>query len=570
MCDIIEIHRPFWRMMMNRKVMTILVGCVAAVLLCVQVHAQDQPVQSVKDLIRMFETEQNLGSQTTAIGRLAHHEDPKGPRYLGGAFRRQKDIVLKFYIIEQLTDAGTDAAGEALLECYDEKDDRLRGAYRKAAVDFSKKPGFNRMVQVGLLKKKGAAYAGVRKLLAEILGNMEDKGAIALLKKALSDKDWEVRKMAAESLCEIGTDNAVREACRAIIDKRPDVALAVLDMLGDFDVGKFTEYIMRGLRVKDPTVRVRTLEVLAGQVDRRLVRSYVRLAKDQDARVRKAAIESLKWAQDRGAVGDLIKELRSAGKREKGYIAEALKVLTGQDFGTDFAGWDGWWSEHRKTAQITHPPQPRTSWKKATYFGTTVESKNVIFIIDISGSMSERYEKKGDKTKFTGTTVDPEKQEASRRTVAKIKVAKRELVRCIKKLERDVKFNIIFYNQAFTVWKRTKDGRKSRIIPATVRNKREAREFVVTFTPSGRTNIFDSLAFALNDKEADTIYLLSDGMPNEGRITGTDEIVVEICRINKTRKPRATIHTIGFGLRPEGNAFLKRLAKTNDGFFLDM
>lgn len=552
---------------MGRKVMAILVGCSVAVLLCFQVCAQEE---SVKDLIRMYETQNDLAGQTTAISRLAHHRNPQGPLYIGRAFSRQKDIVLQLYIIEQLADAGTDAAGEALLDCAGGKDEKVRAAFRKAIVGFSKKPGFGHMIKTGLLRKRGAAYAGVRKLLAEILGNIEDKKAVALLRKALSDRDWEVRKMAAESLCEIGTDSAVREACRAITDSRSDVALAVLDMIADFEVSKFVNYIMKGLKSKDPAVRARTLEVLAGQTDRRLMRSCVKLTRDPDARVRKAAIDTLKWAQDRDAVGDLIRDLRTRPEQEKKYISDALKALTGQDFGADSVRWNEWWSKQGKTARLVQPPQPETSWKKATYFGTAVESKNVIFIIDISGSMSEQYVKKGDKTRFTRTTVDPDKEPAPGRTVTKIEVAKRELVRCIKKLERDVKFNIVFYNQAFSAWQKSADSRGSRIIPATPRNKRAAREFVMTFSPSGRTNIFNTLEFAMKDKDADTIYLLTDGMPNEGRITQTDAIVAEICRINNIRKPKATIHTIGFGLRPEGKSFLKRLAQSNDGVFLDM
>jgi hypothetical protein len=365
----------------------------------------------------------------------------------------------------------------------------------------------------------------------------------------------------------------VREACRLITDKRADVAIAVLEMVADFEVARFVNYIIKGLYSKTASVRVKTLEVLAGQTDKKLMRKYVELVKDSDERVRKAAINALKWAQSRVAVADLIGDLRSGSTAEKGYIAAALKVLTDKDFGTDHAKWQEWWDKNSGTAALAQPPRPTTRPGKPTYFGTTVDSKNVIFIIDVSGSMSEKYQKKnGGKTKFGGTVLDDpkdKKKEGDARTVTKIEVAKKELIRCIKNLQRDVKFNIIFYNQAFSAWQKAADGSGSKIIPATPRNKRAAREFVMTFAPSGRTNIFDSLNFALKDKHADTIYLLTDGMPNEGRITTTEGIVVEVERINKSRQPKAIINTIGFGLRVAGKEFLKKLAEQNGGIFLD-
>jgi hypothetical protein len=542
----------------------------AVVMSCELLYAQGQ---SVSELVKMYE-KGDFASQTNAVKNLAQHQDPNGPLYLGRVFRSQKDVVIRVYIIEQLVEAGSDAAGEALLECAGDKEEQVIAAYRKGLVAFSKKPGFTNMVKIAITKKKGAQYAEVRKFIAQLLGNIESKTALDVLKKALKDKDWEVRLMAAESLCEIGTEEAVREACRAIEDSRPEVAAAVLDMVAGFEISKYINYLMKGLSSKHATVRAKTLEVLAGQTDSRLLRKFAELVADPDAVVRGAAIIALKWAQSRDVIEDLIKGLRTPVDADKEHIASALKALTSQDFGTDQKKWEEWWEKNSKTAALAQPPQHETGYGKATYFGTTVDSKNVIFIIDISGSMSEKYEKKKDgKTQCGGTTADDpkeKKEEGSPNTVTKIEVAKKELINCIKKLQHDVKFNIVFYNEAYSAWQRKDDGSGSKIIPATPRNKRAAREFILTFTPSGRTNIFDPLEFAMSDKDADTIYLLTDGMPNEGKIRTTEGIIAEIERINAARNPKATINTIGFGLRAEGQSFLKRLAEKNGGVFIDM
>jgi hypothetical protein len=76
------------------------------------------------------------------------------------------------------------------------------------------------------------------------------------------------------------------------------------------------------------------------------------------------------------------------------------------------------------------------------------------------------------------------------------------------------------------------------------------------------TNVFDSLEFALKDRRADTIYLLSDGEPSAGRITDIEGISKEIKAQNRVRG--VTIHCIAFGADSE---LLKRLAKENGGEF---
>jgi hypothetical protein len=327
--------------------------------------------------------------------------------------------------------------------------------------------------------------------------------------------------------------------------------------------------IMKALSSKDAAVRARAVEVLTGQGDGQFVRKCVELARDADGRVRAAAVEALKWAQDRSAIDGLLAGMKTGPDAVRRYAADALKALTGQDFGPEHAKWQEWWSANAKTAQLAAPPRPLTGAGKPTYYGTSVVSKNVIFIIDVSASMEEEYQKKDGVVIFGGTTAEPDKAPGAGK-VTKIEVARRELVRCIKELDRDVKFNIIFYNHIFTPWQKTDDGKGSRIIPATPRNKREAIEFVMTFKPAFRTNIFDTLEFALNDKNADTIYLLSDGEPNEGRLIDCAGIISEIAAINAARDPGAVINTIGFGLRPTGKTLLKQLAENNGGIFLDL
>ena len=79
----------------------------------------------------------------------------------------------------------------------------------------------------------------------------------------------------------------------------------------------------------------------------------------------------------------------------------------------------------------------------------------------------------------------------------------------------------------------------------------------------------------------DTIFFLTDGMPNAGQIPVADNILVKVKELNKTRKVK--INSVGVfsagggggrgGMRggnngseaDQGGAFLKKLAEENDG-----
>ena len=104
----------------------------------------------------------------------------------------------------------------------------------------------------------------------------------------------------------------------------------------------------------------------------------------------------------------------------------------------------------------------------------------------------------------------------------------------------------------------------------------------------GPTNIFDplekGLSYAASGKQhtllarsgADTIFFLSDGMPNMGQIPVVEGILIKARELNKARKVK--IHTIGVfsmsvgpaALNEEldlGSRFLKELANDTGGSY---
>ena len=80
--------------------------------------------------------------------------------------------------------------------------------------------------------------------------------------------------------------------------------------------------------------------------------------------------------------------------------------------------------------------------------------------------------------------------------------------------------------------------------------------------------------YATSTNGADTIFLMTDGRPNTGRIEKPEDILAELKKVNRLRK--LTIHTICVGEIPPGGptpdspdpVFLKKIADQNNGDFV--
>ena len=184
----------------------------------------------------------------------------------------------------------------------------------------------------------------------------------------------------------------------------------------------------------------------------------------------------------------------------------------------------------------------------------------------------------------------------------KIDILKFELRRAIKAISPDTLFSIVYFDHEVMVWKED-------LVKATKENKDDALKMVDGLEPRGATNIFDSLekAFSLqaSKKEggagpgkvspgggtsaasggvlsgADTIYLLTDGLPNVGQVTDPNLIKEKIKEMNKTAKIK--INTIWAAIKAgekpvsggnadeenaKGEALLKGLAEESGGTFV--
>ncbi|MDP2840882.1 MAG: VIT and VWA domain-containing protein, partial [Candidatus Methanoperedens sp.] len=167
-----------------------------------------------------------------------------------------------------------------------------------------------------------------------------------------------------------------------------------------------------------------------------------------------------------------------------------------------------------------------------TDIGTTALSKDIVFVIDKSGSMSGE----------------------------KIAQVKSVFTKIISDLPPDDYFNVIFFDTDMRRY-------SSSLMEANTKNKADAANFVNNLDANGGTDINQALLdavgmFKVDSQRVPIIVFLTDGEPTEG-ITSPYVIRKNIKDANNAK---VSIFTIAFGIENEANYdFLKALSLENYG-----
>ncbi|HZN59534.1 MAG TPA: VWA domain-containing protein [Planctomycetota bacterium] len=225
------------------------------------------------------------------------------------------------------------------------------------------------------------------------------------------------------------------------------------------------------------------------------------------------------------------------------------------------------------------PKEPGSGASRVTLFGAAVTGKNIAFVLDISGSMTTRdpYPPGEEPKEDLGKTVVGDPKDGSRPVAARIVPeerermyrAKKELVRVIRAIASDVRFNIITYSSSVATWKKA-------MVPASDANKGSAAEYVDALKPEGLTATDMALEEAFTDPSVDTIYLVTDGAPTHQGVQGAglpeDALQIisgihsRVAELNYLRGVR--IFTLGFAGAHE--EFLKKLAQDHAGSYVSI
>ncbi|MEE8106717.1 MAG: HEAT repeat domain-containing protein [Planctomycetota bacterium] len=459
------------------------------------------------------------------------------------------------------------------------------------AFDMAKKR--NVPSEVGLAIVEVLGPRGDKKSVAALLGlaRFEDGRVMAALRRELSllrsadavkvyvdtlkNKTPRVRALAAEMLAPYPDKIVTTKLLRLAEKEKESIVLdAVLDTLGQHPDSRVVEKLLKSARSNNPATRaagIRSL-VFVGLKNPSVKKLFLRLfessrwqdrlyALDAAAEVRDptlapsvaANLDHKRWpvrhlaaiAAGRIRSKDLIEPMiaqleKDESRRVRASLSEALFLTTGQHFYDFVATWRKWWTKEGATFEVPKEfPEKAPERKSGTtpeFFGVPLDSGRIVFLIDRSGSM---------RVADTGDVG-----------LSRLKASVKQVGNAVGRLKNDEKVNVIFFDHEVHPWRK-----KLQELDADAR--KDLKAFLKGQNADKGTNLFDALEMALWMKEVDTIIILSDGLPQDGRYVMPRDILRQTRRWNRTL--RITIHTISMGRE---SALMRDLAGQTGGRYL--
>ena len=411
-------------------------------------------------------------------------------------------------------------------------------------------------------------------LLVKVLGRAKQKGAVPVIEAAAADPKASsvLRYEAARAFAQIGEGGSAGLFAGFLQDKEPQVRLAALDTITTLKKKEHAAATVQALQ--DPEWHVQTAAVAA-----------VGVLRVQDA------------------IQPLIDKLKEAGRLQI-ECADSLFKITAVDNGVDAERWQNWWNQCKQITgwriptdeELVKKAENRKKYdalygkvgegKTNAFAGIPTTSTNVLFIIDVSGSMDDLVV---EREKFQGY-----------RDLKRFTIVQTELLNTLDALTPDTNFDILAFATDIDPWKK-------RLVQANVVNREAAKSWVRALRPlggseaqglagvglggsanlqAGKTNTLKALLYPFGidpekpqpkptitgfDKNAtksplDTVYFLSDGKPSVGKLVETKEILREVLRCNEAY--RIVFHAIAIGDFQKD--FLQELARDTGGVFVDL
>ncbi len=391
--------------------------------------------------------------------------------------------------------------------------------------------------------RRGRGHLELRVLLCESLGPREGETAGEGLVAALRDPSWEVRLTALRSL-EARRDPELAGRLQKLLADPAEVVRreAVIQLARlETDRGAAERRLVQLAGDRDAGVRQGAAVALAALRTPAALRALETLLADEDHLVRREALHQLGGLRRKETIPLLLEHLPAARGRHRFDVLRVLRLLTGEDHGTSPQRWGRWWEaegasfvlppyEEALAAERERAGRREAGGTTSTFYGLQVVSERVVFVLDVSGSMSA----------LSG---------GQRR----IDAARDQLLDALEAFPAGGLFNLIFFSTGADAW-------GDEVVEMDRRSREEALEYVLRQKPGGGTAVHTALELAFQDRDVDTIYLLTDGVPSAGRVTDPDQIRAEVRRWNEHRG--VVIHGIAVGME---SPLLRGLAEDTGG-----
>jgi hypothetical protein len=266
-------------------------------------------------------------------------------------------------------------------------------------------------VKVEAPEARAAEVRAASRALARAPDALRRKAAIALRKALESDPSSPVRREVVRALSRLRDEAAwIPVLHAAVADRDPEVVLAARRAVSTSGADVVPVVSRLAKEDEDPAFRAEMLLLLGTR--------------------RKAD----------AAADALVAALGDDHPRVVAAAAEALEAVSGEPLGTDAAAWKAWLarrpapepSPEGETVTVETPldpepppPAPPPRGLVPTFFGLPLDAKDVVFVLDVSGSVGE----------------------------AGFAKAKGELLRAVEGLASDVRFGALFFDEQVRFWR---------------------------------------------------------------------------------------------------------------------
>ncbi len=292
---------------------------------------------------------------------------------------------------------------------------------------------------------------------------------------------------------------------------------------------------------KDPDAEVRKAARMAILAGRTVFLDTLKLLYEQDenAAFRAELMLLLRDRRKPDAVPFLLSAFDDKEPMVAAAVAEALEAISGEAHGYDAAAWKAWharWLKERPASvgnggtvapdegPVEEPPPHVTRSLHPSFYGLKITSKNVVFVVDISGSVGS----------------------------GGVDRAKRELVKAVELLGSDVHVGAVFFSEKVELWS------EGRMVPASPDNKEKLGLYLRGLVAGRKTDVYSAFNAGLTivQKRVDekkekgetlrepvTLIAVSDGQDNMAKIP-IDRIEEKLDRLDLEN---SVVHAVVLG-----------------------
>ena len=378
-----------------------------------------------KEFKDLFKTKNALSKRRKGVSKVAKSKDPRGVAELLKALKKQEKHALKMREEYETQEAEWAEKTERLERSVEKRRQKAMEKAKEKGTDPEPiSIGGEELEWLGANNQPGkmqAEKARLQKLYRSVLG--EEDFSIYILRgiaKILNALDGEEYTKAAKPVAKAA-------------EKAPSrYKSAYTRMLGYIKGDPITDALQKLAGDSKIEIQMLALESLGRQNSERGKEILYGYLSAEAWQVRAAAIQGLAFYRNAEVVDRLLAQARN----EEGHLRRrcfgAMSVIVGEKVKGTIESWESWWKSNRAEWEERWAREPQSglpvqddppviavdsevSGGGTSFYGIQTDSKHIIFVVDVSGSMRR---------------MDDQHEEEP----AKIDVARRELKNAIKTL----------------------------------------------------------------------------------------------------------------------------------------